>query len=200
MKKKRNISGMADAVFKEVFKDKSILVAYINEICEINLNENDVEYCSLETKSHIFRKGVRYDVKGISVTKNQVFHIDFEAQSYKPNDNTFNKRKFHYISELFNGIFEEGDNYDETKELSAKAIFFIRESSSFSGSPIKKMVFHDLYDKKNYKEMEIYEIYINELLNIDLNEANRYVKMIIELTSVLVTDDVEKYIKMKIKL
>ena len=62
------------------------------------------------------------------------------------------------------------------------------------------MVFHDLYDKKNYKEMEIYEIYINELLNIDLNEANRYVKMIIELTSVLVTDDVEKYIKMKIKL
>ena len=43
--------------------------------------------------------------------------------------------------------------------------------------------------------MEIYEIYINELLNIDLNEANRYVKMIIELTSVLVTDDVEKYIK-----
>ena len=62
------------------------------------------------------------------------------------------------------------------------------------------MVFHDLYDKKNYKEMEIYEIYINELLNIDLNEANRYIKMIIELTSVLVTDDVEKYIKMKIKL
>ena len=98
---------MADAVFKEVFKDKSILVAYINEICEINLNENDVEYCSLETKSHIFRKGVRYDVKGISVTKNQVFHIDFEAQSYKPNDNTFNKRKFHYISELFNGYLKK---------------------------------------------------------------------------------------------
>ena len=62
------------------------------------------------------------------------------------------------------------------------------------------MVFHDLNDNKNYKKMEIYEIYINELLNIDLNEANRYVKMIIELTSVLVTDDVEKYIKMKIKL
>ena len=57
------------------------------------------------------------------------------------------------------------------------------------------MVFHDLYDNKNYKKMEIYEIYINELLNIDLNEANRYIKMIIELTSVLVTDDVEKYIK-----
>ena len=192
--KKRNISGIADAVFKEIFSDKSILVEYINQICNINLDEKNVEYCSLETKSHIYRKGVRYDVKGIGAFENQVFHIDFEAQSYKPSDNTFNKRKFHYISELFNGIFTEGDIYDDNRELSAKSIFFIREASNFTGSPIKKIVFHDLYDNYNYREMEIYEIYINELMSIDLNEANDYVKMLVELTGILVADDVEKYI------
>ena len=96
MVKKRNIRGIADAVFKEIFKDKSILVAYINKICCIDLDEKNFEYCSLETKSSPFRKGVRYDVKGIGTNNNQVFHIDFEAQSSKPSENTFNKRKFHY--------------------------------------------------------------------------------------------------------
>ena len=195
MTKKRNISGIADAVFKDIFKDKSILVSYINSICGINLDENNVEYCTLETKSSPLRKGVRYDVKGKGYNSNQVFHIDFEAQSSKPSDNTFNKRKFHYISELYNGIFEEGDNYDDYRELSAKSIFFIRDDIGFKGSPIKKIVFHDLYDNTNYKEMEIYEIYINELMKINLNEANDYVKMLIELTGILVAEDVEKYMR-----
>ena len=46
-------------------------------------------------------------------------------------------------------------------------------------------------------DIEIYEIYIDELQKLDLNKADNYVKMLVELTGVIVAKDVEKYKRSK---
>ena len=54
----KDISGLSDAVFKEIFKDKEILVDYVNQICNINLSPDDIEYVSLEAKDKLKYKGI----------------------------------------------------------------------------------------------------------------------------------------------
>ena len=193
----RDISGISDCVFKEIFSDKSILVEYINQICNINLKVDDVEYSPLESKEMLGYKGVRYDVKAKGENENKYFHIDFEAQKIRPDYNTFKKRKFHYASQLYLDLFKEGDKYLDSSRLYVREIFFIKSSNGFNGSPIKKIVYQDLYDKTIYDDIEIYEIYIDELQKLDLNKADNYVKMLVELTGVIVAKDVEKYKRSK---
>lgn len=190
----RDISGISDCVFKEIFSDKSILVEYINQICNINLNVEDVEYSPLESKEMLGYKGVRYDVKAKVENENKYFHIDFEAQKIRPDYNTFKKRKFHYASQLYLDLFKEGDKYIDSSRLYVREIFFIKSSNGFTGSPIKKIVYQDLYDKTIYDDIEIYEIYIDELQKMNLKSANEYDKILIELTGVIVAKDVNKYI------
>lgn len=190
----RDISGISDCVFKEIFSDKSILVEYINQICNINLNVEDVEYSPLESKEMLGYKGVRYDVKAKGENENKYFHIDFEAQKIRPDYNTFKKRKFHYASQLYLDLFKEGDKYIDSSRLYVREIFFIKSSNGFTGSPIKKIVYQDLYDKTIYDDIEIYEIYIDELQKMNLKSANEYDKILIELTGVIVAKDVNKYI------
>ena len=193
----KDISGLSDAVFKEIFKDKEILVDYVNQICNINLSPDDIEYVSLEAKDKLKYKGIQYDVKSIGRNDNNYFHIDFEAQSVRPSERSFTKRKIHYASQLYVDMFKTGDRYFDNSKLYAKEIFFIKSSYRFSGSPIKKIVYHDIYDNKNYDDIEIYEIYIDELQKLDLNKADNYVKMLVELTGVIVAKDVEKYKRSK---
>ena len=190
----RDISGISDAIFKEVFKDPEILVDYINTICNIHLDYKDIEYMPLESKNSFYARGVRYDVRCVGKTDDEYFHINFEGQRRQESKRIHDNRKIYYASQLFIDSFKEGDIFD--KNVYIREIFFIKESnSSYSGSPIKKIILEDTYDKVGYPHVEIYEIYIEELIKHknELRELGEYGRIISELTEVLISKDVEKY-------
>ena len=149
----------------------------------------------LESKNSFYARGVRYDVRCVGKTDDdEYFHINFEGQRRQESKRIHDNRKIYYASQLFIDSFKEGDIFD--KNVYIREIFFIKESnSSYSGSPIKKIILEDTYDKVGYPHIEIYEIYIEELIKHknELRELGEYGRIISELTEVLISKDVEKY-------
>ena len=191
--KTRDISGISDLIFKEVFKNKNLLVGYINKICGVNLKPEDVVSELIETKTIPYAREAIFDVSARGEDDSGiVYHIDFEAQKVLQTKKFHDRRKFFYAAQLYGRCFEPGESFD--KEAYAREIFFIKEAHNFSGSPIKKIVYYDTYDKETYNTVEIYEIYIEELMKQNkLNGLNDYGKMILELVEVLVSKKVEEY-------
>ena len=191
--KTRDISGISDLIFKEVFKNKNLLVGYINKICGVNLKPDEVVSELVETKTWPYAREAIFDVSAKGEDDSGiVYHIDFEAQKVLQTKKFHDRRKFFYAAQLYGRCFEPGDKFD--KEAYAREIFFIKDAYNFTGSPIKKIVYYDTYDKQTYNSVEIYEIYIEELKKQNkLNGLNDYGKMILELVEVLVSDKVEEY-------
>jgi len=185
--------AISDTLFKKVFTNKQLLCDYVNAICDSSLEVKNVNYHPIEIKSKELERGIRLDVRVREIDGKKHTEVDLEAQTTMPNYNTFINRKLYYASSLFKDGFQEGDDY--SKEVYSKTIFFILEDKHLIGSPIKKTIAYETYDKKEYNQIEIYEIYIRNLLATNLEEFNEYVKMVAEICSVLVDTDFEKYSK-----
>ena len=74
-----NFTAMNDYIFKEIFNKKNILVEYLNIICDLNLNEDDIEYEPVELKDGIHAKGFRFDIRIKAINTK----IDLEGQNLK---------------------------------------------------------------------------------------------------------------------
>ena len=194
MLKNRRLLGISDTLFKKIFADKddkSLLTDYVNAICNLNLDPNNVEFLPIEIKETENERGIRLDVRFQEVNGTKHTHANLEAQTTMPNERTFDNRKFLYAASLFKDAFSAGDNYD--KEAYSRTIFFILRDPNLKGSPIKKTVMYEEYDKKSYDQIEIYEIYIENLMSLAFEELDNYAKMVVEITSVLVENNPEKY-------
>jgi len=196
-KEKRSVRGMTDAIFKSVFEDIDLLTAYINQICKSNIDSKNMEYEPNEIKQMPKRKGVRFDVRTKGTTEEGFYHFDLEAQQVRPEIDVFRRRKIHYASVMYASAYEEGSKYE--RESYIREIFLIKHSSDFYGKPIKRTILRNVDDKEDYKDIEIIEIYMEEIYSMDVEKLDEYGKIIREMIGVFLTDDVEEYTKSKIE-
>lgn len=186
--------GISDLLFKKIFadqNDKSLLTDYVNAICNLNLKPEHVEFLPIELKDTEDERGIRLDVRFQEISGEKYTQTNLEAQTTLPKERTFDNRKFLYAASLFKDGFSKGDDYD--KEVYSRTIFFILRKPNLEGSPIKKTVMYELNDKKIHDQIEIYEIYIENLMNRPIEELSNYDKIILEITSVLVEENYNKY-------
>ena len=178
---------LSDAWFKKLFgneEDKSLLCKYVNAICKLDIKPEYTDFTPQEIKGVNGERGIRFDVRFVEVENEKYTHVNLEAQTTTPSERTFNNRKFLYASTLFKEAFKEGDDYG--KKVYSRTIFFMYYDKNLIGNPIKKTGFYEYYDKKFHDQIEIYEIYIENLLQEDFNSLNEYGKMISEITRILV--------------
>ena len=183
--------AISDTLFKNVFNDKSILCDYVNAICNLDLKEDKIEIMPIEIKENDCKRGIRLDVRFQEVEDNKYVQANLEAQTSMPKQRTLDNRKIYYSNALFNDAFNSGDSF--SKEVYSRTIFFILEDKNLQGSPIKQTVFFEKRDKREYDQVEIYEIYIKNLISLDVESMPKYDKILLEITSVLVDNDYTKY-------
>ena len=191
--KKRDISGISDVIFKNVFNSIDIVVDYINIICDVHLKKENAEFVTIESKTNPYLRGARFDIRAKGEEKGVLYHIDFEAQKQISSMLYHDRRKFFYAAHMMVEGYKEGDDFES--DIKVREIFFIKDSTNFSGSPIKKICYTDLKNGITYPQVEIYEIYIDELIKQNkIDKLDEYDKMILEVVEVLVSKNVENYL------
>ena len=186
-----NRLAISDTLFKNVFRDKSILCDYVNAICNLDLKEDNLEIMPIEIKENGYKRGVRLDIRFQEVNGNKVTQANLEAQTSMPEHTIFDNRKIYYAAALYKDAFDSGDSF--SKEVYSRTIFFILEDKKLQGSPIKKTIMYEEHDGVKHNQIEIYEIYIKNLMCANVESLSEYDKILIEITSVLVDNDYSIY-------
>ena len=154
---KVEFNGLNDFIFKEIFKNKHILVAYLNVLLDLNLKEEDVEYHHSEMKMDIKAKGTRFDIL-VTLYKSR---INLEAQRLNLGNVYQNHRKIHYASTLHSSSYKSGDDYKEDRKTYIIFLLDYRFNNSEEIYHITK--YHNLTTNEVYDDIEILEILLKNI-------------------------------------
>ena len=174
-------NGLNDFIFKEIFKNKHILVAYLNVLLDLDLREEDIEYQHTEMKMDIKAKGTRFDIL-ITLYKSR---INLEAQKLNLGNEYQNHRKIHYASLLHSNAYNSGEIY---KELRRTYVIFLLDYSFNNSEEIYHITkYHNLSTNEVYDDIEIIEI---SLKNIKYNDKMELKERMLK---ILVDNNISKY-------
>ena len=176
--------GITDSVFKTIMKNKSILKAYINIICDLNITEEDIEYEPDELRATAKLKGVIFDIR----LKVQNTRIELEAQNNyiigttKDNETYHDRRKIHYASMLHAASYNKGETYN----IDYKTISIIFLNHKLEGDDyIQHTKFVNLSTNKVHDVIDIIEIGLKNIKSSDTIKS--------KMLKLLIDNDLTKY-------
>lgn len=172
-------NGLNDYIFKEIFKNKRILVEYINVLLDLKVKEDEIEYNHSEIKGDINAKGSRFDIL-ITTLKSMV---DFEAQKRYISREFQIHRKIHYASQIHSNAYNEGELYFEQKKT--YVIFLLDYKFVNSDLIYHKTKFKNIDTNEEYDDIEILEISLKNIKNDDTIKER--------MLKVLSENDISKY-------
>lgn len=183
-------TGMNDYLFKAIFKNKRILIAYL-KVFGVDAKEEEITYEDTEIKGEVKVKAVRFDIR----IKNVKMRIDIEAQQRKIQGfnqeglkigyaEYQNHRKIHYASKLHSEAYQVGEKYFEGPKT--KIIFFL--DYDIEGTDyIQHTKYTNLSTKKVYEDVDIIEVSLPKIKEDDTIESRMF--------CVLREKNIEPYLK-----
>lgn len=80
-------------MFKSVFKEKYVIIDYLNNIFNLNITEDEISSIETEVNNEVNIKGARFDVRVI--VRNELNAFDIEMQNQRP-EYPMERRLFRY--------------------------------------------------------------------------------------------------------
>ena len=187
--------GLTDYYFKELAKRRpDYLLFLINNICNLNLTTNDIEYGENEELDTMTFKTISYDIRIVSTNLN----IDIEAQKEivdkSRNENGEYdydiRRAIYYLCMLHSSSYK----YRETGYKNKKSIVIFIYNYDIPGNDyIQKINLFNQSTNINYDDLCIYLISLEKIPENSKIELDRALKLLPE-------KDITKYEKDKSKV
>ena len=177
--------GLCDTYFKLLLeKDKKVLVALINGICNLNIKEEEVINMPTESIEGIGVKTTFYDIR----IKTQNININIESEDHKKgNKEYYDNRKFLYLSRLHSQSYLKGERYNEIKQ---SIVIFLYNFDIGGNDLIEDTRMYNIQRKEFYTQLQVYDVNLAKLDKSSKIELER-------LLSLLTSRDISKYLNDK---
>ena len=187
------INGMNNYLFKKIFGHSiKRVTCLIEEITKEKL-VGKIEYEHVSEVSGGDAKSIDGDiiVSATSLESNYRILVDVEAQNYNMGDRLI-KRQYHYVAMFLAGMYEKNSFYEEDRKL---VIIFLHSNRKNNGNPISITQGVKSPENKQIDIVKIYDVFLDEFFNIDLQEVSKNDKILVELMRVLIANDIDEYLK-----
>lgn len=165
MKNNKRYALTNDVMFKSVFKEKYVIIDYLNNIFNLNITEDEISSIETEVNNEVNIKGARFDVRVI--VRNELNAFDIEMQNQRP-EYPMERRLFRYGMVQYVDLLKPGEEY--TKDISSYVLCFV--NYRFNSRNLTKTIY--LFNEEEnirYPDLMIKMISLKELekcANIEL--------------------------------